>query len=191
MSFLSKIANVMTGGLSGGIGSLAKGNAKGALGSLATGGVGGLFSGGGGRGPGRPRPVDPGAQSYLDSFSPEDQGSIRDSWGSNPNAQNDWFNNAKAAGVQMPASGAAPVIGGFSGGGPPAGMPGIPPGLMEKMRGGMQGAMGAKPMAAQAGMEESNQMAQDVRNERRKFRMGRMGGGGYTGMGGSSGPMME
>ena len=47
------------------------------------------------------------------------------------------------------------------------------------------------------GAAPPDQMAQDVRNERRKFRMGRMrgggaGGGGYTGMGGgASRPMME
>jgi len=156
MSFLSKILKVATGGLSGPIGSLARGDVKGAgIGAL----TGGLM-GGGRKGPGgmRPQPVDPGAQSYLDSFSPEDQGSIRDSWGSNPNAQNDWFNNAKAAGVQMPA--AAP-----------------PP--------------GADPAQLGAAPPQPNPMAQDVMNARRKFRMGRMGGGGYTGMGGGAGPMME
>ena len=165
MSFLSKVLKVATGGLSGPIGSLMKGDVKGAgIGAL----TGGLM-GGGRRGPGGmgPQPVDPGAQSYLDSFSPEDQGSIRGSWGSNPNGQNDWFKNAQAAGVPM--------------GAPPAAPP--QPGADPSQLGAAMAGMGAPP----------DQMAQDVRNERRKFRMGRMGGGakvpggarpgGFTGMG--------
>ena len=165
MSFLSKVLKVATGGLSGPIGSLMKGDVKGAgIGAL----TGGLM-GGGRRGPGGmgPQPVDPGAQSYLDSFSPEDQGSIRGSWGSNPNGQNDWFKSAQAAGVPM--------------GAPPAAPP--QPGADPSQLGAAMAGMGAAP---------PDQMAQDVRNERRKFRMGRQGGGGYTGMGGgASRPMME
>ena len=158
MSFLSKVLKVATGGLSGPIGSLMHGDVKGAgIGAL----TGGLM-GGGRRGPGGmgPQPVDPGAQSYLDSFSPEDQGSIRGSWGSNPNGQNDWFKNAQAAGVPM--------------GAPPAAPP--QPGADPSQLGAAMAGMGAAP---------PDQMAQDVRNERRKFRMGRMGGGGFTGMGGA------
>ena len=157
MSFLSKVLKVATGGLSGPIGSLMKGDVKGAgIGALTGGLMGGGRKGPGGMGP---QPVDPGAQGYLDSFSPADQGSIRSSWGTNPNGQNDWFKSAQAAGVPMPA--AAP--------------PQAAPGMAE---------MGMAP--------QPDQMAQDVRNARRKFRMGRMGGGGFTGMGGgASRPMME
>ena len=62
MSFFSKLANVLTGGVSGGISSIAKGNAKGALGSLATGGV--LGGGGGSQGPEMPTPA-PGGPSAV------------------------------------------------------------------------------------------------------------------------------
>ena len=162
MSFLSKVLKVATGGLSGPIGSLMHGDVKGAGIGALTGGI----MGGGRRGPGGmpPRPVEPGAQDFLNSFSPEDQGSIRSSWGANPNGQNDWFNNARAAGALPPQA--------------PAPQPGAGTALMAKAGAGI----GAPP--------QPNQMAQDVLNERRKFRMGKMGGkpagprgGGFTGTG--------
>ena len=54
-----------------------------------------------------------------------------------------------------------------------------------------QQAMPPPEMGA-AAPPQPNPMAQDVINARRKFQMGRMaGGGGYTGMGGNAGPMME
>ena len=46
--WLGKAANIMTGGLSGGIGKAMKGDFKGALGSVATGGLSSLVGGGGG-----------------------------------------------------------------------------------------------------------------------------------------------
>ena len=45
--WLGKAANIMTGGLSGGIGKAMKGDFKGALGSVATGGLSSLVGGGG------------------------------------------------------------------------------------------------------------------------------------------------
>jgi len=166
MSFLSKILNVATGGISKPLGSLMHGDVKGAGIGALTGGV----MGGGRRGPlgmggtlaraaigafgARPRPVAPGAQDFLNTFSPEDQGSIRSSWGANPNGQNDWFRNAQAAAPQP---------------------------------GPDQAAMAPPP---EIGAAAPQAMAQDVMNARRKFRMGRMAGGGGD-YGPSRGPMME
>ena len=104
--------------------------------------------------------------------------------------------------------GAMAGLAGPGGGFPPEGAdPGAmmpPPGAAPPQAGGadpsqLMAAMGGMGAAPPMGMPPSqpNPMAQDVMNARRKFRMGRTGGGGaggggYTGMGGGVGrPMME
>lgn len=105
---------------------LSRANRSGALGDLK--GLALPWRGGSSPMPGAPQ-VAPGAQDYMNSFSPEDQGNIKSSFSGSPTGMNDWFKNAQAAGA-VPQPAAPPM------GAPPMGAAG--PGMMSPINMGMK-----------------------------------------------------
>ena len=184
MSFLSKVLKVATGGLSGPIGSLARGDVRGAgIGALTGGVVGGRSGAGSGPGslagafarlkgqPSGPMAVDPGAQAYLNTFSPEDQQSINAGLVGQQNGLNNWFRAAQAAGA-VPSNLGAPA--------PPAAAPMAAPqaGPVETMETPRQRA--ARQQEQQLARQQRGApppIAQELAFARRKFQLGRPPGG--------------
>jgi hypothetical protein len=203
MSFWSKLANIATGGISGGVKALQHGD------------IGGVFKAGAGWDPTyqkkvaagtAPPTATPGAQNYLSSFAPAEQQRIQGTWAGNNNGLNDWFKNAQAAGVpgaQNNVSSPAPAVGGLGGAiARPGGSPIDPAAWSQALHeaqarvrpGGGGGGwarpsqplqapvMGAPAAPGQPPAGGGQDLAQRMDFARRRFQM--MGGGGQQGGGG-------